>query len=106
VLGSESATLVSQWVNTYIYQKLWERDYGSWARTFFSNLVSLPVDAVLFVLLAFVFFPAVLGGTVMGFDGAIARIVSGSTLFKLVIILALTPLVSLAPTREEARALR
>jgi uncharacterized integral membrane protein (TIGR00697 family) len=106
VLGSEIATLVSQWVNTYIYQKLWERDYGSWARTFFSNLVSLPVDAVLFVLLAFMFFPAVLGGTVMGFDGAIARIVSGSTLFKLVIILALTPLVSLAPTREEARALR
>lgn len=105
VLGSEVATLVSQWVNTYVYQKLWDRDYGSWARTFWSNLISLPVDAVLFVLLAFVAFPMVLGGTVMEINTAIARIVSGSTLFKLAVILALTPLVSLAPTREEAREL-
>jgi hypothetical protein len=42
----------------------------------------------------------------MQLDTAIARIVSGSTLLKLAIILALTPLVSLAPTREEARELR
>lgn len=106
VLGSEIATLISQWVNTYVYQKLWDRDYGSWARTFWSNLISLPVDAVLFVLLAFVAFPMILGGNVMEINNAIARIVSGSTLFKLVVILALTPLVSLAPTREEARELK
>lgn len=106
VLGSEIATLASQWVNTYVYQKLWDRDYGSWSRTFWSNLISLPVDAVLFVLLAFVAFPMVLGGTVMEINNAIARIVSGSTLFKLAVILALTPLVSLAPTREEARELK
>ena len=55
VIGSEIATIVSQWVNTVVYQKLWERDWGSWTRTFVSNLVSLPVDAVLFVLFAFVF---------------------------------------------------
>ena len=106
VLGSELATLVSQWVNTWIYQWCWDRGYHSWARTFFSNLLSLPVDAVLFVILGFIVFPALLGGNVMAWDGAIARIVSGSTLFKLAIILALTPLVSLAPTREEARELR
>jgi uncharacterized integral membrane protein (TIGR00697 family) len=106
VLGSEIATLVSQWVNTYIYQKLWERDYSSWIRTFFSNLLSLPVDAVFFTILAFIVFPMILGGSVMTFDTAIARIVSGSTLFKLAIILMLTPLVSLAPTREEARAMK
>jgi len=106
VLGSEIATLISQWVNTYVYQRLWDRDYGSWARTFWSNLISLPVDAVFFVLLAFIFFPMLLGGTVMELNTAIARIVSGSTLFKLAVILALTPLVSLAPTREEARELR
>lgn len=106
VLGSEIATLASQWINTYVYQWLWDRDYGSWARTFFSNLLSLPVDAVLFVLLAFTVFPMILGGSVMNFDTAVARIVSGSTLLKLLIILALTPLVSLAPTREEARDMR
>lgn len=106
VIGSEIATLVSQWVNTYIYQKLWERDWGSWARTFWSNLFSLPVDAVLFVMLAFVFIPPLLGGNAMDVDKAIARIVSGSTLFKLAVILALTPLVSLAPWREEAKQMK
>jgi len=106
VIGSEIATVVSQWVNTVVYQNLWERDWGSWARTFVSNLVSLPVDAVLFVLFAFVFIPPLLGGDAMDLNKAIARIVSGSTLFKLGIILALTPLVSLAPWREEARNMK
>lgn len=106
VIGSEIATVASQWVNTWVYQKLWERDWGSWARTFVSNLLSLPVDAVLFVLFAFVFIPPLLGGDAMDVDKAIARIVSGSTLFKLAVILALTPLVSLAPWREEARDMK
>lgn len=106
VIGSEIATVVSQWVNTYIYQKLWERDWGSWSRTFWSNLFSLPVDAVLFVFFAFVFIPPLLGGTGMDVNTAIARIVSGSTLFKLAVILALTPLVSVAPWREEAKFLK
>ena len=106
VIGSEIATIASQWVNTVVYQKLWERDWGSWTRTFVSNLVSLPVDAVLFVLFAFVFIPPLLGGDAMEINKAISRIVSGSTLFKLAVILALTPLVSLAPWREEARNMK
>jgi uncharacterized PurR-regulated membrane protein YhhQ (DUF165 family) len=106
VIGSEIATLASQWVNTWIYQRLWDRDWGSWSRTFVSNLMSLPVDAIIFVLFAFVFIPPLLGGDPMDINKAIARIVSGSTLFKLAVILALTPLVSLAPWREEARELK
>lgn len=106
VIGSEIATIVSQWVNTYIYQVLWERDWTSWGRTFVSNLVSLPVDAVFFVMIAFVAMPIVLGGNAMDINAAIARIVSGSTLFKLAFILALTPLVSLAPTDENAKFAR
>jgi len=106
VIGSEIATIASQWVNTVVYQNLWERDWGSWTRTFVSNLVSLPVDAVLFVLFAFVFIPPLLGGDPMEINKAISRIVSGSTLFKLAVILALTPLVSLAPWREEARNMK
>lgn len=106
VIGSEIATIVSQWVNTYIYQYLWERDWSSWARTFISNLFSLPVDAVFFVMIAFVAMPMVLGGNAMDINAAIARIVSGSTLFKLAFILALTPLVSLAPTDENAKFAR
>lgn len=103
VIGSEIATIISQYVNTWIYQWMWERDHGSWLRTFVSNLLSLPVDAFFFVVIAFVLMPPLLGGNAMDFNAAIARIVSGSTLFKLAIILALTPLVSLAPTNEDAK---
>jgi uncharacterized integral membrane protein (TIGR00697 family) len=103
VIGSEIATVISQWVNTYVYQALWDRDWSSWARTFVSNFVSLPVDAIFFVMIAFVAMPVILGGNAMDINSAIARIVSGSTLFKLLFILALTPLVSLAPTDKEAK---
>ena len=103
VIGSEIATIISQWVNTYVYQALWDRDWSSWGRTFISNFVSLPVDAIFFVMIAFVAMPAILGGSALDINSAIARIVSGSTLFKLVFILALTPFVSFAPTDENAK---
>ena len=106
VIGSEIATMISQWVNTWVYQKLWDRDWTSWSRTFISNLVSLPVDAFFFVIIAFSVMPLILGGTAMDINAAIARVVSGSTLFKLAVILALTPLVSLAPTNEDAKHLK
>lgn len=106
VIGSEIATVISQYVNTVVYQQLWDRDWTSWGRTFISNLVSLPVDAVLFVAVGFMIMPWILGGQAMTLDNAVARIVSGSTLFKLAVILALTPLVSLAPTNERARDYR
>jgi uncharacterized integral membrane protein (TIGR00697 family) len=106
VLGSVIAALISQWVNTWVYQKLWDRGMGSWARTIWSNVVSLPVDAVFFTILAFVIFPPLFGATGIELGAAAARIASGQTLFKLAIILVLTPLVSLSPTREEARELK
>ena len=106
VIGSEIATIASQWVNTWIYQFLWDKDYGSWARTFWSNLFSLPVDAFLFVMVAFVVMPHIFGGNALEISNAITRIVSGSTLFKLAVILALTPLVSLAPTNNDAKYIK
>jgi len=106
VLGSVTAALISQWVNTWVYQKLWDRGMGSWARTIWSNVVSLPVDAIFFTILAFVLFPPLFGATGIELGAAAARIASGQTLFKLAIILALTPLVSMSPTREEARELK
>ena len=106
VLGSVVAALISQWVNTWVYQRLWDRGMGSWARTIWSNVVSLPVDAIFFTILAFVLFPPLFGATGIELGAAAARIASGQTLFKLAIILVLTPLVSLSPTREEARELK
>ena len=106
VAGSIIAGLISQLVNTWVYQKLWDRGHGNWSRTIWSNVVSLPVDAVFFTILAFVVFPPLFGATPIELGAAAARIASGQTLFKLAIILVLTPLVSLSPTREEARELK
>ena len=106
VLGSVVAGFISQWVNTIVYQRLWDRGFRSWARTIWSNVISLPVDAVFFTILGFVIFPAIIGGPQIELGAAAARIASGQTLFKLAIILALTPLVTLSPTREEAREIR
>ena len=106
VAGSIIAGLISQWVNTVAYQWLWDRGHGNWSRTIWSNVISLPVDAVFFTILAFVVFPPLFGATGIELGAAAARIASGQTLFKLAIILVLTPLVSLSPTREEARELK
>lgn len=106
VMGSVIAALISQWVNTWVYQKLWDRGMGSWSRTIWSNVVSLPVDAIFFTILAFVLFPPLFGASGIELGAAAARIASGQTLFKLGIILALTPLVSLSPTREEAKEIK
>ena len=106
VAGSIIAGLISQWVNTVAYQWLWDRGHGNWSRTIWSNVISLPVDAVFFTVLAFVVFPPLFGATGIELGAAAARIASGQTLFKLAIILVLTPLVSLSPTREEARELK
>lgn len=106
VLGSVVAGLISQWVNTVAYQWFWDKGYGPWARTVWSNTISLPVDAVFFTILGFVLFPMLMGGPQIELGAAAARIASGQTLFKLAIILALTPLVSLSPTREESKDLK
>lgn len=105
VAGSIVAGLISQWVNTWAYQWLWDRGHSTWSRTIWSNVISLPVDAIFFTILAFVLFPPLFGGNALELGAAAARIASGQTLFKLAIILALTPLVSLSPTREEAKTM-
>lgn len=106
VLGSVVAAFISQMVNTWVYQWCWDRGQGSWTRTIISNTVSLPVDAVIFTILAFVIFPPLFGATGIELGAAAARIASGQTLFKLAIILILTPLVSISPTRDQARELK
>ena len=106
VLGSVVAGLISQWVNTVAYQWFWDKGYGTWARTVWSNVISLPVDAVFFTILGFVLFPMLMGGPQIELGAAAARIASGQTLIKLAIILARTPLVSLSPTREESKELK
>ena len=98
VLGSIIAAVVSQLVNTWAYDRLWRRGAPLWWRTIGSNLVSLPVDSVLFVLLAFVVFPPMFGADALALGAIVGRIVSGQIVIKLATVLVLTPLVYVTPT--------
>ena len=101
VLASIAAAVISQLLNTYVYQRLWDAGRPQWARVVGSNLVSLPVDSVLFTALAFVILPPAFGADTLALSDAVLRIASGQTLFKLAIVLAMTPMVYLVPTRPD-----
>jgi uncharacterized integral membrane protein (TIGR00697 family) len=98
VIGSIIAAVASQWVNTIIYQKIWETGRPLWQRVIGSNLVSLPVDSILFVLFAFVILPPLFGASAIELGAVIGRIISGQTLIKLLIVIVMTPIVYLVPS--------
>lgn len=104
VLGSISAAVISQLVNTWVYQRLWDRGAPLWWRVIGSNLVSLPVDSIIFTFLAFVILPPIFGGTPIALAAAIARIVGGQTLVKAIIMLIMTPVVYLTPGGDRGPA--
>lgn len=98
VIGSIIAAVSSQLVNTMIYQKIWDQGRPLWQRVIGSNLVSLPIDSILFVLFAFVLLPPLFGASPIELGAIVGRIVSGQTLIKLMIVIIMTPIVYLVPT--------
>jgi len=57
LFAAVAATVISQLVDTEVYS-YWRRRFGSgrdWARVLVSNLISIPLDRLLFLLLAFSF---------------------------------------------------
>jgi queuosine precursor transporter len=103
VLGSIVAAVVSQYVNTAVYQWGWERERPQYQRVIVSNAVSLPIDSVLFVVLAFVLLPPVFGATAIDGSEIIGRIVGGQIVIKAVIMLAMTPLIYVIPENPDAK---
>jgi len=66
-LGSIAAEMLSQWVDTEVYE-LWVRRVTrrfQWSRVLVSNACGLVVDSASFGLLAFTFLPMVFGGDVL-----------------------------------------
>jgi len=102
VIGSIIAAVISQLVNTTVYQKLWDKGAPLWARVIGSNAISLPIDSVIFATLAFAFLPPLFGANALPLDGLIARIISGQIIIKAIIMLAMTPLVYLIRERQNA----
>lgn len=96
-LGSIAAELVSELVDTEVYH-LWKSRFPAapqWTRVAVSNAVAIPIDSIVFTMLAFVLLPSLFGADAMPFGDAIARIVSGQILFKLIVTVVSLPLIYL-----------
>jgi len=86
VLGSIIAEVVSEWVDTDVYHAVARYFKGPWQfmRVIISNLVSLPLDSLIFGALAFVYLPVIFGAEPMPFAAAM-HIVGGQIIFKAIV---------------------
>jgi uncharacterized integral membrane protein (TIGR00697 family) len=96
VLGSLLAYLVSQNWDVYVFHEIRERTDGErlWVRNLASTASSQAIDTVIFVGVAFVLAPTVLGGVVPP-TNIVLGLVVGQYLLKLLIAVVDTPLVYL-----------
>lgn len=93
-LGSIIAEVVSELTDTEIYS-LWKSKFPKapqWSRVLVSNAVSLPVDSLVFAMLAFVFLPPLFGAEPLPVYAALSLVV-GQIVFKAIITLVSMPLI-------------
>jgi queuosine precursor transporter len=95
VIASIIAEVVSQLLNTEVYH-WWSNRFSSlplWTRSVSSNVVSLPIDSVIFGALAFTVLPLIFGGDSISFFNSIVMVAGGQTLYKIIVALVFTPLI-------------
>lgn len=92
-LGSIGAEMVSELIDTEVYH-FWQVRFSGlpqWTRVLGSNLVSIPVDSVVFSLLAFTILPLVFGGNSMPALSAITGAASGQIIYKALVTVVSLP---------------
>lgn len=104
VLGSITAAVISQLVNTGLYQRASEARWPLWARSIGSNAISLPLDGVIFSALAFVVLPPLFGAQPLDLVTAAAQVASGQAAWKAATVALLTPLLYLVPQPDALTA--
>ena len=95
VIASIVAEVVSQLINTEVYH-WWGSHFSNlplWTRSVSSNLVSLPIDSVIFGSLAFAILPLFFGGDAISLFDAIVMVAGGQTIYKVLVALIFTPLI-------------
>jgi hypothetical protein len=92
VISSIIAELVSELVDTKLYQWSWDTfmPNSHFGRIALSNFVSVPLDSLLFATLAFVAWPTVFGGDVTPWAG-ILSITVGQSIFKWIVSFIVAP---------------
>lgn len=96
-IGSIVAELVSETIDTEIYQ-LWKdklKKLPQWTRVLASNAVSIPVDSLVFSMLAFVLLPGLFGAESIGFMDAMKGIFSGQVVYKAIVTILSLPMIYL-----------
>lgn len=97
-LGSIVAEIVSELVDTEVYHLTSEHHWPQWSTVLASNAVSLPLDSLIFGLLAFVLLPPIFGGDSVPFLVALG-LVAGQVLWKGVVTVVSLPLIYLVPKK-------
>jgi len=102
-IGSIGAEIISEWIDTDVYH-WWRhshqtRNLPQWTAVIASNVVSLPLDSLIFGSLAFVLLPPLLGGHAMPFLAAMG-VVGGQIMWKAIVTVVSLPLIYLI--KEEA----
>jgi len=96
VVASIIAELVGQLIDTEIYHWWWinKKNAPQWTRVLVSNLVSLPVDSILFAGLGFIVLPPLFGGEALPLS-ALPSIIGGQIIWKGLITLVTLPTIYL-----------
>jgi hypothetical protein len=91
-VGSIAAEVIGQLVDTEIYHwwRLHLNHLPQWTRVLASNAVSLPLDSLVFGMMAFVILPPVFGGEALPF-GAALGVASGQILWKALVTVVSLP---------------
>lgn len=95
-VASILAELVSELIDTEVYH-IWRENlpkWPQWTRVLASNAVSLPIDSVVFGVLAFTVLPVVFGGQVSPLGIAI-RLSAGQIVWKAAVTLISMPVIYL-----------
>ena len=94
-IASIVAEIISELVDTEAYQFWWNKfpKYPQWSRVLFSNMISLPIDSIIFGALAFTILPPLFGGTSLPFGSAVMLAVQGQIVYKALITVISMPLI-------------
>lgn len=91
-LGSIIAEMVSELIDTEIYS-FWKNRFGhlpQWTRVLVSNVISLPIDSLIFATMAFVVLPPLFGAEAVPFFVALS-LTGGQIVFKGIVTLVSLP---------------
>lgn len=95
-LGSICAEVISELIDTELYHgwKTKFTKFPQWTGVLASNVVSLPIDSLIFASLAFTILPVILGGTTLPLSAALS-LSMGQIVWKAIVTVVSLPLIYL-----------